>query len=196
MSYQWNIPGLSPTDRALGVYAFPVFRVEYQWSFPTAPVEYNIHFIYLWYRPALMQTEAAYTRSSRVSRGVSALPTGRAVLPSCGICGVSYAPDDCRRRGSAVGGWPDINPHSVPGGKGGGVVLHAPIIPYKRSMLQMADTICCGLFFICPDFQRFPILFRVFPRVSPQSAPWADVSPPAVAADLPAVDALELLPAF
>ena len=32
------------------------------------------------YRPALMQTVAAYTRSSRVSRGVSALPTGRAAL--------------------------------------------------------------------------------------------------------------------
>lgn len=71
-----------------------------------------------------------YTRSSRVSRGISALPTGRAVLPSCGICGVSYAPDDCRRRGSAVGGWPDINPHSVPGGKGGGGVVLLPPRPY------------------------------------------------------------------
>lgn len=53
-------------------------------------------------------------------------------------------------------------------------------------------------FFIFSDgvYQGFPVFFRVFPCVSPQAAPWADVSPPAVAADLPAVDALELFATF
>ena len=80
MSYQWNISGLSPADRALGVYIFPVFRVEYQWIFPTALVEYNIHFIYLWYRPALMQTVAAYKLA----------PAGLEPASSMGVSGPLY----------------------------------------------------------------------------------------------------------
>ena len=101
--------------------------MDYQWSFPTALVEYNIHFIYLWYRrrPHADGSDIYPTYGNRwVALGKCVeKSSGHAVLMRAGVA-YNCPVIDCRHGARATGG--------REGKAIGAQRMYAPTLPFSH----------------------------------------------------------------